>query len=80
MLRQRAKLNWMKEGERCSRLFFKKVLVRRAMLKIHQLQTSAGVMLHDQDLIIQEFIEYYKGLLGVTGSLKVYQWLTSKVL
>lgn len=45
MLRQRAKMSWHKDGNQCTRVFFKKVAVKRVKQKIHQLQAEGGSML-----------------------------------
>ncbi|KAL0345603.1 UNVERIFIED_CONTAM: hypothetical protein Sradi_4391600 [Sesamum radiatum] len=37
MLQQRAKIQWLKGGDQCSKIFFRKVAVRRASLKVFQI-------------------------------------------
>ncbi|XP_011101354.1 uncharacterized protein LOC105179434 [Sesamum indicum] len=49
MLQQRAKMQWMTDGDQCSRVFFRKIAQRRATRRILQ---------------INEFVHYYQNLLG----------------
>ncbi|KAL0455455.1 UNVERIFIED_CONTAM: hypothetical protein Slati_0884700 [Sesamum latifolium] len=64
MLQQRAKLAWMKGGDQCSRIFFRKVAKRRASKRIFQIMNTAGQILTDQQDVINEFIAFYQALLG----------------
>ncbi|KAL0420753.1 UNVERIFIED_CONTAM: hypothetical protein Slati_3098200 [Sesamum latifolium] len=64
MLQQRAKLAWMKGGNQCSRIFFRKVAKRRASKRIFQITNTAGQILTDQQDVINEFIAFYQALLG----------------
>ncbi|KAL0444661.1 UNVERIFIED_CONTAM: hypothetical protein Slati_2188800 [Sesamum latifolium] len=64
MLQQRAKLAWMKGGDQCSRIFFRKVAKRRASKRIFQITNTAGQILTDQPDVINEFIAFYQALLG----------------
>ncbi|KAL0283758.1 UNVERIFIED_CONTAM: Retrovirus-related Pol polyprotein from type-1 retrotransposable element R2 [Sesamum radiatum] len=66
MLHQRAKMAWMKEGDQCSRVFFRKVAKRRASKRVFQINTTDGRTLTDQPEVIGEFIRYYEELLGGT--------------
>ncbi|KAL0278039.1 UNVERIFIED_CONTAM: hypothetical protein Sradi_7301700 [Sesamum radiatum] len=62
----RAKMAWMKEGDQCSRVFFRKVAKRRASKRVFQINTTDGRTLTDQPEVIGEFIRYYEELLGGT--------------
>ncbi|KAL0455481.1 UNVERIFIED_CONTAM: hypothetical protein Slati_0887300 [Sesamum latifolium] len=42
MLQQRAKLQWMKGGDQCSRVFFRKVTSRRVAKRIFQISDATG--------------------------------------
>ncbi|KAK4381322.1 Retrovirus-related Pol polyprotein from type-2 retrotransposable element R2DM [Sesamum angolense] len=42
MLQQRAKIQWLKGGDQCSRIFFRKVAMRRASKKVFQIANEAG--------------------------------------
>ncbi|KAL0293831.1 UNVERIFIED_CONTAM: Retrovirus-related Pol polyprotein from type-2 retrotransposable element R2DM [Sesamum radiatum] len=53
MLHQRAKMAWMKEGDQCSRVFFRKVAKRRASKRVFQINTD-GRTLTDQPEVIEE--------------------------
>ncbi|KAL0312368.1 UNVERIFIED_CONTAM: Retrovirus-related Pol polyprotein from type-2 retrotransposable element R2DM [Sesamum radiatum] len=63
-LRQRAKLTWLKEGDMCSRVFFRKVKARRAIFKVYQIHSQDGVLLTDRQDISHEFVSFYERLLG----------------
>ncbi|KAL0402263.1 UNVERIFIED_CONTAM: hypothetical protein Slati_4256200 [Sesamum latifolium] len=67
MLRQRAKMTWLKEGDICSHVFFTKVAARRASSKIYQINNTAGQLLTTQPDIMAEFVSYYQRLLGGTS-------------
>ncbi|KAK4381370.1 hypothetical protein Sango_2974900 [Sesamum angolense] len=64
MLQQRAKIHWLKGGDQCSRIFFRKVAMRRASKKVFQIANEAGQTLTDQDEVVDEFVSFYQRLLG----------------
>ncbi|KAL0289735.1 UNVERIFIED_CONTAM: hypothetical protein Sradi_7066500 [Sesamum radiatum] len=64
MLHQRAKMAWLKDGDQCSRIFFRKVAVRRASKRVFQINTTDGRTLTGQPEVTAEFIRYYQELLG----------------
>ncbi|KAL0455368.1 UNVERIFIED_CONTAM: hypothetical protein Slati_0876000 [Sesamum latifolium] len=64
MLHQRAKLAWMKGGDQCSRIFFRKVASRRACKRVFQITSSTGKTLIDQQDVVNEFVSFYRTLLG----------------
>ncbi|KAK4382666.1 Transposon TX1 uncharacterized protein [Sesamum angolense] len=64
MLQQRAKIQWMKGGDQCSRVFFHKVAIRRANKRIFQIFDEAGNTFMEPNDINNEFIAYYQRLLG----------------
>ncbi|KAL0444980.1 UNVERIFIED_CONTAM: hypothetical protein Slati_2220700 [Sesamum latifolium] len=64
MLHQRAKIAWMKGGDQCSRIFFRKVAKRRASKWVFQITDSGGQVLTEQRDVSNEFIGYYQTLLG----------------
>ncbi|KAL0448720.1 UNVERIFIED_CONTAM: hypothetical protein Slati_1428400 [Sesamum latifolium] len=45
MLQQRAKLHWLKGGDQCCKIFFRKVAARRASQKIFQITNTYGHVL-----------------------------------
>ncbi|KAL0287556.1 UNVERIFIED_CONTAM: hypothetical protein Sradi_7121700 [Sesamum radiatum] len=64
MLHQRAKMAWLKDGDQCSRIFFRKVAKRRASKRVFQINTADGRPLTSQPEVTNEFIRYYEELLG----------------
>ncbi|KAK4407908.1 putative ribonuclease H protein [Sesamum angolense] len=64
MLQQRAKIQWLKGGDQCSRIFFRKVAMRRASKKVFQIANEAGRTLTEQDKVVDEFVSFYQRLLG----------------
>ncbi|KAL0439863.1 UNVERIFIED_CONTAM: hypothetical protein Slati_2469300 [Sesamum latifolium] len=64
MLHQRAKIAWMKDGDQCSRIFFRKMAKRRASKRVFQITNSDGQVLSNQPAVTNEFITYYQSLLG----------------
>ncbi|KAL0292598.1 UNVERIFIED_CONTAM: hypothetical protein Sradi_6983200 [Sesamum radiatum] len=47
MLQQRAKLRWLKYGDQCSKVFFRKINARRAQQRVFQITTQSGQLLTD---------------------------------
>ncbi|KAL0454683.1 UNVERIFIED_CONTAM: hypothetical protein Slati_0807500 [Sesamum latifolium] len=68
MLQQRAKIQWLKGGDQCSRVFFHKVATRRASKRIYQISDEEGHTYLDPDGINDMFVDYYRRLLGGTRS------------
>ncbi|KAL0284166.1 UNVERIFIED_CONTAM: putative ribonuclease H protein [Sesamum radiatum] len=64
MLQQRAKIQWLKGGDQCSRIFFRKVAMRRAAKRVFQIMNEAGRTLTAHDEVVDEFVAYYQRLLG----------------
>ncbi|KAL2240746.1 UNVERIFIED_CONTAM: hypothetical protein Sindi_0715800 [Sesamum indicum] len=64
MLQQRAKMAWMKGGDKCSRVFFRKIAQRRTSRRIMQITDALGVTHTQQNEVIHEFVSYYQSLLG----------------
>ncbi|KAL2228506.1 UNVERIFIED_CONTAM: hypothetical protein Sindi_1830300 [Sesamum indicum] len=65
MLQQRAKMQWIKEGDQCSRVFFLKIAQRRVMRRILQINDENGNTHTDLGEVAHEFVSYYQNLLGV---------------
>ncbi|KAL2224771.1 UNVERIFIED_CONTAM: hypothetical protein Sindi_3055400 [Sesamum indicum] len=64
MLQQRAKMQWMKGGDQCSRIFFRKIAKRRVARRILQISDDNGTIHTEPEEIINEFVCYYQNLLG----------------
>ncbi|KAL2224854.1 UNVERIFIED_CONTAM: hypothetical protein Sindi_2939200 [Sesamum indicum] len=64
MLQQRAKMQWMKGGDQCSRIFFRKIAKRRVARRILQINDDNGTIHTEPEEIINEFVCYYQNLLG----------------
>ncbi|KAL2225193.1 UNVERIFIED_CONTAM: hypothetical protein Sindi_3049600 [Sesamum indicum] len=64
MLQQRAKMQWMKEGDQCTRIFFRKIAQRRVARRILQINDDYGTSHTEPGEIINEFVHYYQNLLG----------------
>ncbi|KAL2248000.1 UNVERIFIED_CONTAM: hypothetical protein Sindi_2652300 [Sesamum indicum] len=64
MIQQRAKMQWMKDGDQCSRVFFRKIAQRRAMRRILQINDEHGTTHTDPGEVVHEFVSFYQNLLG----------------
>ncbi|KAL0287707.1 UNVERIFIED_CONTAM: Transposon TX1 uncharacterized protein [Sesamum radiatum] len=64
MLKQRAKLAWLKGGDNCSKIFFRKITARRASQRVYQIQNEDGHLLTDYTAVTGEFVNYFKKLFG----------------
>ncbi|KAL2237622.1 UNVERIFIED_CONTAM: hypothetical protein Sindi_0953900 [Sesamum indicum] len=63
----RAKMQWMKGGDQCSRIFFRKIAQRRVARRILQINDDNGTIHTEPEDIINEFVRYYQNLLGDRG-------------
>ncbi|KAL0364428.1 UNVERIFIED_CONTAM: hypothetical protein Sangu_0540400 [Sesamum angustifolium] len=66
MLHQRAKLQWLKQGDQNTKAFFRKINATRIRQRIFQISTPSVVVLTDMNEITKEFVSYFKTLLGGT--------------
>ncbi|KAL0455442.1 UNVERIFIED_CONTAM: hypothetical protein Slati_0883400 [Sesamum latifolium] len=64
MLQQRAKMQWLRGGDQCTRAFFWKIAKRRATKRIFQINIAVGDTCTDQQDIINEFVGFFQQLLG----------------
>ncbi|KAL0455363.1 UNVERIFIED_CONTAM: hypothetical protein Slati_0875500 [Sesamum latifolium] len=64
MLQQRAKIAGLKEGDQCTKIFFRKIATRRASQKIFQITSSSGVCIKEASGVATEFVQFYTNLLG----------------
>ncbi|KAL2230784.1 UNVERIFIED_CONTAM: LINE-1 reverse transcriptase [Sesamum indicum] len=66
MLQQRAKMQWMKDGDQCSRVFFRKIAQRRVIRRILQINDENGNTHTDPGEVAHQFVSYFQNLLGGT--------------
>ncbi|KAL2252837.1 UNVERIFIED_CONTAM: Transposon TX1 uncharacterized protein [Sesamum indicum] len=64
MLQQRAKMQWMKGGDQCSRVFFRKIAQRRSARRILQINDDHGDTHTGPGAVVNEFVTFYHSLLG----------------
>ncbi|KAK4384452.1 hypothetical protein Sango_3059200 [Sesamum angolense] len=64
MLPQRAKLQWLKGGDQCSKVFFHRVATRRANKRVFQIADDDGNEQTDPTFISSVFVDFFQGLLG----------------
>ncbi|XP_011100860.1 uncharacterized protein LOC105178973 [Sesamum indicum] len=64
MLQQRAKMQWMKGGDQCSRVFFQKITQRRSSRRIFQINDDQGSTHTGPEEVINQFVTYSQNLLG----------------
>ena len=57
-------MQWMKGGDQCSRVFFRKIAQRRSARRILQINDDHGATHTDPGAVINEFVMYYQNLLG----------------
>ncbi|CAN1293082.1 LINE-1 retrotransposable element ORF2 protein [Linum perenne] len=62
--RQKARIRSISEGDSNTSYFHRSVKVRTAFTTIRQIQSASGVTLTDPVFIVNEFVSFYKGLLG----------------
>ncbi|KAL2230740.1 UNVERIFIED_CONTAM: hypothetical protein Sindi_1668400 [Sesamum indicum] len=55
---------WMKGGDQCSRVFFRKITQRRSARRILQINDEHGATHTDPGAVINEFVMYYQNLPG----------------
>ncbi|KAL0300101.1 UNVERIFIED_CONTAM: hypothetical protein Sangu_3139600 [Sesamum angustifolium] len=54
----------VKRGDQCSRIFFRKVAMRRASKRVFQIINEDGHTLTTQEDVVNEFVSFYQRLLG----------------
>ncbi|KAL0345698.1 UNVERIFIED_CONTAM: hypothetical protein Sradi_4401100 [Sesamum radiatum] len=77
MLHQRAKIQWLKGGDQCTRIFFRRVTARRAKQRIFQIRNAQGEMLMTEEAIATKFMDYYTNLLGDRVGASTSTWPSS---
>lgn len=63
-LQQQAKMDWLEDGDSCSRLFFNSMRTRMKHNKIHLLIKGDGTVLNTRQEIVGEILQFYKALFG----------------
>ncbi|KAL0346366.1 UNVERIFIED_CONTAM: hypothetical protein Scaly_1652600 [Sesamum calycinum] len=71
MLKQRAKLRWMKHGDQNFRVFFRKISSTRTKQRVFQITKATGEVLTEKHEVTEEFVSYFHSLLGGTRPHKV---------
>ncbi|KAK4383961.1 hypothetical protein Sango_3103900 [Sesamum angolense] len=61
---ERAKLQWLKGGDQCSKVFFRRVATRRANKRIFQISDDNGNEQTEPTIISSIFVDFFQGLLG----------------
>ncbi|KAL0451185.1 UNVERIFIED_CONTAM: hypothetical protein Slati_1096600 [Sesamum latifolium] len=64
MLQQRAKIQWLKGGDQCSKIFFRKITTRRAAQRIFQITSATGSVISEEPEVAEEFVRFYSDLIG----------------
>lgn len=65
-LKQKAKVEWLKDGDENTRLFHQSIKARRVQNQIYSIFDEQGTCHEDNDKVIEAFVEYYKKLLRST--------------
>ncbi|XP_020259127.1 uncharacterized protein LOC109835572 [Asparagus officinalis] len=61
---QKSRIHWNVHGDRCTSFFHSVIKVKRHLNRVSVLYNNAGCRLTDGEEIIQEFISFYKNLMG----------------
>ncbi|KAK4384254.1 hypothetical protein Sango_3078600 [Sesamum angolense] len=61
MLKQRTKMQWLKGGDQCSRVFFRRVATRRANKRVFQIADDNGNEQTDPTIISSIFVDFFQG-------------------
>ncbi|XP_039070178.1 uncharacterized protein LOC120217004 [Hibiscus syriacus] len=67
-LRQKAKLHWLKEGDKCTKFFHSIIVTKNKRQTIRVLVNNRGERLESFDEMSSEILEYFKTLLGTKDS------------
>ncbi|XP_020249388.1 uncharacterized protein LOC109826777 [Asparagus officinalis] len=61
---QKSRIQWIVQGDRCTNYFHSSIKAKRHLNRINLLYNGAGDRITDGEGIIQEFISFYKNLMG----------------
>ncbi|XP_058756417.1 uncharacterized protein LOC131629650 [Vicia villosa] len=74
---QRAKTNWLKDGDRNTRYYHMKASTRRKRNKIHMLKDKNGTWVDENDTLQKMVTQYFKSMFDSTN--KCCQWFQTDV-
>lgn len=63
-LGQKAKMEWLKDGDENTRLFHQSIKARRVQNQIYSIFDEHGTWHEDNKAVIDAFVDYYKKLMG----------------
>ncbi|KAF5183018.1 Dnase i-like superfamily protein, partial [Thalictrum thalictroides] len=69
-LKQRTDCQWLSYGDKCNAYFFNVIKEKKGRNNIWSLKDRNGIISRDEKLIVDAFVEFYKGLIGQTGDLQ----------
>ncbi|XP_020270938.1 uncharacterized protein LOC109846122 [Asparagus officinalis] len=61
---QKSRIQWNVQGDRCTNFFHSAIKAKRHLNRVMVLYNNAGCRLTDGEEIIQEFVSFYKSLMG----------------
>ncbi|XP_020250854.1 uncharacterized protein LOC109828236 [Asparagus officinalis] len=64
LVKQQCRIQWIVQGDRCTNYFHSSIKAKRHLNRINLLYNGAGDRITDGEGIIQEFISFYKNLMG----------------
>lgn len=67
VLRQKSRATWISSGDSNTRFFHAHMKARQARNKISTIQNEQGVLITDPKLIQQEFLQFFRKLLGTAA-------------